>query len=283
MKRTSDIPRASKEVVLEAAKLHDAEARALVTNYYEAQKKRQATDMQIRHIGDRALSPALTYTADSYAIVEQQNARFLQKYAEASPVGRWCLAQHGIGPVIAAGCLAHIDITKAPTAGHIFSFFGLNPTVKWKKGEKRPWNADGKQIAWHAGECFKRASNHPDCYYGAIYRIHKQLLIERNENGFNTERAKTFFTRSDEVKKILATGKLPPGNLDSQACRYAAKMFLSHLHGVMFWCHYGKVPPKPYAISILGHAHEIKIPHLNMLPGLEAAYYGGVALSEAAE
>ena len=42
----------------------------------------------------------------------------------------------GIGPVIAAGLLANIDIKQAPTVGHIWRFAGLDPTNKWigKKG-----------------------------------------------------------------------------------------------------------------------------------------------------
>jgi hypothetical protein len=281
MKRTSDLPRASKEVVLEAAKLNDAEARALVAGYYQAQDLRKATDMQIRHIGDRELSPSLQYTADSFAVIEQQTQRMLAKYAEASPVGRWCLAQHGVGPVITAGLLAHLDIKVAPTVGHFWRFAGRDPSTKWEKGQKRPWNAAVKQLTYHMGECFKRSSNHPDSVYGQLYRCRKEILVERNERGEFAERAKVFVTRSADVRKTLAQGKLPAGNLDSQACNYASKIFLSHLHAVMYWNEFGIAPPKPFAIQHLGHAHEIKIPHLDLFPGLDAAYYGSKRLQAA--
>jgi hypothetical protein len=42
--------------------------------------------------------------------------------------------------------LARIDIVKAPTAGHIWRYAGLDPTVRWNKGEKRPWNAGLKVL-----------------------------------------------------------------------------------------------------------------------------------------
>ena len=41
------------------------------------------------------------------------------------------------------------------------------------------------------------------------------------------------------------------------AKRWAVKIFLAHLHHVMYVEHYGAEPPKPYAIDILGHGHMI--------------------------
>lgn len=281
MKRTEiKIPRASKEQVLSAALLADAEVRFLVSNYYDAQDARKRGDMQLRHLGEKddptKPGPAalLSYWAESQAVVEKDIQRMLGEFADSRPAGRWMMEQHGVGPVIASGLLAHIDIEQAPTVGHIWRFAGLDPSSKWKKGEKRPFNAQLKQICWHAGQCFKRSSNSPDSFYGKLYREKKLMLVERNEAGGNAERAKSFITKSADVKKTLAEGKLPAGNLDSQACRYAAKIFLSHMHAVMYWSRYSKAPPKPFAISILGHAHEIKIPNLEMFPGLADDYYG---------
>jgi hypothetical protein len=286
MKRAPSIPKPGKEVVLTAAKLNDAEIRFLVSNYYISQDMRKRGDMQLRHLGDRsggnATPPLLKYMADSSAVVEDSLRSGMLRYAEASPSGQWCLAQIGVGAVITAGLLSHIDITKAPTVGHIWSFAGLNPTMKWNKGEKRPYNAALKQVCFHLGECFKRISGNPDAMYGQIYRSRKELLVTRNDAGYNAERAKTYTTKSLDVKKVLAEGKLPPGNLDRQACNYASKIFLSHLHAVLYWNHYHQAPPKPFAISIMGHAHEIKIPNLDMIPGFAEAYYGEPQL-EAAE
>jgi hypothetical protein len=274
MKRTPHFPKPDLEVVLSVAKLSNAEARFVVSNYYDAQEARKRADMQLRHLGDREMPAFLRYTAEVNAELETQVRRALLKYAEASPVGRWCLSQVGVGEVITAGLLAHIDIERAPTAGHIWRFAGQDPSCKWEKGKKRPYNAALKQIVYHLGECFKRTCNAPDAFYGAIYKSRKALLVERNETGFNAERAKTFKTTSAEVRKALKQGKLPAGNLDRQACNYAAKIFLSHLHAVMYWDRYNQAPPKPFAIAILGHAHEIMIPNINQFPGLAEAYYG---------
>lgn len=275
MKRAPvDIPPISKEVVLQAGKLTNPEARFLVSQYYDMQNMRKRADMQIRHLGDKVLPTLLQYTADSAAMIEAQLVKGLKNFAESDPVGLWMLAQDGVGPVIAAGMLAHLDIEKAPTAGHFWSFAGLDPTRKWEKGQKRPWNADMKQLCYHLGECAKRISWKEDAFYGRFYLERKKLIEERNATGGYAERAKTFFTKSAEWKKVLEESKLPAGNLDRQACNITAKIFLSHLHAVMYWNRYHRAPAKPFAIAVLGHAHEVRIPKIEMFPGLAEAYYG---------
>jgi hypothetical protein len=128
MKRTStDIPKASKEVILEASKLSQPAARFLVANYYDAQEARKRNDMQLRHLGEKIthneLKETLDWTADANANIEGQVLRCLKAFAEGSAVGRWCLEQHGVGPVLAAGFIAHIDITIAQTAGQVWRFW----------------------------------------------------------------------------------------------------------------------------------------------------------------
>jgi len=284
MKRTRPYP-LSKEKILEAENLPAPELRLLVANYYQGQKMRKTMDMQLRHLGkDRIeampsseIKSILMHVPDAFAGIENDLARAFDKIL-TSRVAVWIKAQRGIGAVITAGLLAHIDITKAPTVGHIWSFAGLNPSMKWEKGEKRPYNAELKQICWHAGQCFMKQSNDPDCYYGQLYRDRKRFEIERNESGANAERAKDFKVSAGATKAVkdkLKEGRLPDFNIDARARRFAVKIFLSHLHALMYWDHFGKAPPKPFALSILGHAHEIRIPHADMFPGFESAYYGG--------
>ena len=287
MKRApTDLPRLSREEVLTAAKLTAPEARFLVANYYASQDARKRGDMQLRHLGaDRAsegLPDTLKYTTDRFADIEADTQKMLGKYAEGHPIGQWMIAQHGIGPVISAGFLAHLDIEHAPTVGHWWRFAGLDPSSKWLPSEKRPWNAELKQICWHAGQCFKRSSNSPHSIYGKLYRQQKALVEKRNEAGEYAERAKVFITKSADVRKTLKEGKLPANNLDSQACRFATKIFLSHVHALYYWYHTNEPPPKPFAVSVLGHAHEIKIPDTDMFPGFAAAYYGKRPLRKAA-
>jgi hypothetical protein len=283
MKRTSTMPKLDKESVLRLSNINADGARLIVASYYAFQDNRKRSDMQVRHLGDRDGDDAalfMKYIADSHAEVEGTIEKLLDKYSMTSPVGRWARAQDGIGPVIAAGCLAHLNITLAPSAGHFWSFSGLNPEQVWEKGQKRPYCADMKQICFHMGECFKRLSGNPDALYPGLYKTQKRIVEERNRSGHYRERSQEYFTKSAEHKKVLEKGMLPQSNLDRQACNYAVKIFLSHLHAVMYWDHYGRAPSKPFAIQILGHTHEIKIPRLDMFPGLEEAYYGPTKIAE---
>jgi hypothetical protein len=282
MKRASDIPRLTGEQVLQAHKLSNPEARFLVANYYLAQEMRKRADMQIRHIGEKEMPQALSYTGDAFAVIETQVKKLLQGYAESTVIGQWCLSHHGIGPVITAGLLAHLDIHKANVVGSWWSFAGLNPDKKWLPGQKRPWNADLRQVCWHTGQCFKRISGNPEAFYGGIYRERKAMLVERNLAGYNAERTKTYKTQSAEVRKTLAAGRLPDGNIDSQACNYATKMFLSHLHALMWWDTFHTPPPKPFALAHRGHVHLVAVPNSDMFPGFDAAYYAPLR-SDAAE
>jgi hypothetical protein len=260
-----------------------AELRLLVSNYYQVQEMRKRMDMQLRHLGDKQLLDISLAGPDIFGGWEDDIAKAFKKILRDDPVANWVMAQRGIGHIITAGLLAHIDITKAPTVGHIWRFAGLDPSQQWEKGEKRPYNAELKQISWHAGQCFMKQSNDPDCFYGKLYREKKQEYIARNEAGGFAEKAKVYRGVSDKAnRELLAQGKVPAAYIDSCARRFAVKIFLSHLHAVLYWHEYKKLPPLPFALSILGHAHNIEIPHADIFPGLSEAYRGGDFL-EAAE
>jgi hypothetical protein len=73
---------------------------------------------------------------DQMDTVEGQIKRSLDAWTDAQPMGQWSKSIVGIGPIISAGLLAHIDITKAPTVGHIWRYAGLDSTVDWLGKEK---------------------------------------------------------------------------------------------------------------------------------------------------
>ena len=51
----------------------------------------------------------------------------------------------------------------------------------------------------------------------------------------------------------------------------------------MFWDKFGTVPPKPFAIAIMGHAHEIVVPMTDEhFPGFAEFYYGKAKRKRAA-
>lgn len=270
------IQRLTRDLTKAAVTLSDDEARFLVDYYYIAQEDRKRSANQVRAL-DAAQEPnmVLQWLNDQSSTLEQQIKRALDAYTDAHPVGEWLKSIVGIGPVIAAGLLAHIDIQKAPTVGHIWRYAGLDPTVKWEKGQKRPWNASLKTLCWKVGQSFMKFSGHEGCVYGHIYRNRKQYEIDRNTRGDNKELAaqlKERVGKSTEAYKHLSVGLLPPGQIDARARRYAVKLFLSGLHEVWYFQHYGTLPPKPYAIDQLKHAHMIPPVNMHHLPGMTEAY-----------
>lgn len=243
-----------------ASKMSDDEARFLVRNYYIMQEDRKRYNNQIRSL-EETENLLLKHLSSSATIAENNIKKAMEDYTDAHPVGAWLKSIYGIGPIIAAGLLAHIDITKAPTAGHIWSFAGLDPTKTWNKGEKRPFNPDLKKVCYFIGQSMMKFSGNDKCYYGKLYLERKEYEVKRNESGGNKELAATLITKYNkktESYKHLLGGKLPPAQIDARARRWCVKIFLSHLQAHWFKVQYGVEAPKPFAIAILGHAHMIE-------------------------
>jgi hypothetical protein len=306
---TDPVSRLTRDLRKAAATLSDREARFLVSRYYAMQRDRIRTGNQLSATTRRPEGAeetpeephsVLEWLFGQNETLERQIAGALDKYSLASTVGQWSRGVHGIGPVIAAGLLAYIDITKAPTAGHIWRFAGLDPSVSWGKGEKRPWCANLKTLCWKAGESFVKVSGHEKAFYGKLLVQRKIAEIERNVTGGNAAGIATMLkTRAfgedtdatvwysgqltmDDARayyalptaerlgftKKVAQGRapgsgvpmLPPGHVHARAKRWVVKLFLSHWQQVAWRDKFGENPAKPYALSILGHVHEVQVP-----------------------
>lgn len=295
----------SKDVKNASETLTDKQARFLVDTYYLMQKGRIRCSNQIRAMEkpikdwqkeyDREAKrvyagkggtevdldaimeqrpveephETIDHFAKNYMTLENNIKSCLQKYAESKPIGRWMMSIIGIGPVIAAGLIANIDITRVQTAGQIQAFGGLDPHQVWKKGEKRPWNASLKTLYWKIGQSFIKTSGNPKDIYGHVYLKRKEYENKKNENLEYKDQAeiilrtKNFTSKpaAQEMKKIYESGKLPPSHIASRCARYATKLFLSHLFTVWYEMEHGEPAPKPYPIGILNHAHEIPVPN----------------------
>lgn len=259
------INRLSKDIKEASYILSNDEARFLVDAYYQMQDNRIRTNGQIRSMTESGEPNAvLNWLAEQDTILEKQIARALDAYSASKEIGKWMRSQKGIGPVIASGLMAHIDINKAPTAGHIWSYAGLsnNPEKEWKKGEKRPYNATLKTLCWKVGESLVKVSGHDDAFYGKIYKERKELEISKNDNKEYADQAKAKLEKfnigkNTDAYKFYSVGLLPPAHIHARAKRYAVKMFLSHMHQV--WRELEGLPcPEPYAIAHMGHAHMIE-------------------------
>ena len=258
------ITRLGKDLRTATATLSDMEARFLVDAYYIIQEDRKRSGNQIRAMGDEPHDLLKWFFAQNQ-MLETQLKGALDRYSDSKLIGQWMKGVYGIGPVIAAGLIAHIDIKKAPTVGHIWRFAGLDPSSKWEKGQKRPWNTALKTLCWHIGQSFMKFSNRDDCFYGKLYRERKEFEVARNESGANKEKAQELlskFSKTTDAYKHLSEGKLPPAQIDARARRWAVKLFLSHVQAVWWEIDTGEKPAKPYILTKEGgHAHEIRPPN----------------------
>lgn len=271
------VERLTKDLKAAAVTLSDTEARFLVDYYYMAQENRKRTDNQVRALNTSGEPHAvIAWLAKQDATLEKQVARALGAYVEnRGPAAAWCLSQVGIGPIITAGLFAHIDIEKAPTAGHIWAFAGLTGRV-WEKGQRRPWNAALKTLVWKLTESMVKVSGNPEAYYGQIYVERKAKEIERNESGELKDQAAAAlaarnFGKETKAREFYEKGMLPPAHVHARAKRWTGKLFLSHMHEVMYFVHFGRLPPRPYAIEHLGHAHYLSPPGVEIVPGMGEA------------
>lgn len=270
-----------------AAQLGEGEVRYLVDLYYQLQEMRKGTANQTRAlVADEQPFDANAWVAAQFETMERQIRRVLARYADSVPLGEAVQRVVGIGPVITAGLLAHVDIAKAPTVGHIWRFAGLDPTCAWGKGEKRPWNARLKVLCWKIGESFVKVMNHPEAEYGPLLKERKAYEWQRNLSGGNAEaiaarladrrpgrdtEAIKWLTgqyHSEDVSAALAAGELsevkpreggtpmlPPGQIHARAKRWTVKLFLSDYHLAAYRLVLGQEPPLSYALTLPEHAH----------------------------
>jgi hypothetical protein len=256
-----------KDIRKAAITLDKKEVRFLVDSYYERQ------DERIRSAGrERALdkegepNAIVSWLTDQAETLENQIKGALEKYAKSDPTGEWAMSQWGIGPVITAGLLSHIDIEKANTSSKVWAYAGVDANrAPRKKGEKINYNPTLKTLVWKIGESFVMGCNNEKAFYPQIYVKRKAYETRKNEAGEYAAQAANAlatknYSKDTEAYKAYIQGKLPLGQIHARAKRYAAKMFLSHFHHVLYMNTYGKPPEKIYPIAILGHADFIEPP-----------------------
>ena len=164
------------------------EARYLVDLYYQLQEKRTSAKNQVRAA---KLEPTslLAHFGNNFKMLENNVKAGLKTYVSEYSVGQWAMSICGVAEVLTTGFLTLLDIRKAPTVGHFYSFAGLSPHIKWGKGERRPYCADLKTLCFKAGDCFIKFQNSPKDFYGKIYADRKRYEIPLNEDGVYVEQA----------------------------------------------------------------------------------------------
>ena len=124
--------RLSADLKKAARELTSDDARWLVDEYYTIQDARIRSHAQRRHSEDEAEPHALiAWIGDHMRRYENDIKLALGAFAESYRVGKWLQSIYGIGPVLSAAVLCHLDIRHAPTVGHWWSFAGLDPNRHW--------------------------------------------------------------------------------------------------------------------------------------------------------
>ena len=130
-----------------------------------------------------------------------------------------------------------------------------------------PWCQELKEVLFRVGMAFRRTGGNaqPTSPYRSIYDWRKEYEVMRNERGDLAEQAayklkSRNFRKDTTAYKHYIEGRLPPAHLDARARRFTIKVFLVHLHQVLFFERYGRMPPRPYILDVLGKEREIKCP-----------------------
>ena len=262
-----------------AAALTQSEVRNTVDLFYQVQNFRIAAANIVRSQPGEPNSIS-DWIFKNFQKIEKDIASAMGAFAAHYKVGQWLQSIYGIGPIISAGLLAHLEIKKAKTPGNFLSFAGMIEPKRqpWEKKQKRPWNAKLKTLVTEKmGETFVKFSGKDECVYGKLYAKRKLRLIKQNAVGCFSDHAlkrskevddstfayqwysgqylgkdmgEDFFLldlkqRGEKMKKCrLEAGKgtpmLPPAHLHQRATRVVAQMLLCHLHYVMYEDYWGK-------------------------------------------
>lgn len=262
--------------LLNAKEMDRAEARNIVDIYYSIQKLRIIMNNRIFAAKkNNESSEVMNWIHAALVKLESEVKKALKSYADNNYMGQWAQGIIGIGPVLSSGLLAYINIEVAPTVGHIWSYAGIVGTLQkeWKKGEKRPWNANLKTLCFKIGESFVKVSGNEDSLYGRIYRDRKQLEIFRNEKLMFKDLADkrvNEVNKSTDAYKYYKKGMLPPAHIHARARRYAVKLFLAHWHEMAYKNHFNTEPPKPFIFEHKSPFEDDKVEHVHMITAKDA-------------
>lgn len=267
------VKRMGRDIRAAAEVLSIKEARYLVDSYYAMQEDRIRADHRVRQLNESGEPNAVVgWLSGQSELLESQIKGALDRYSAHHPVGRWARSIKGIGPVLAAGYIANIEsVSRFATVGKLWRYAGIDPTAdKRKRGEKLHFNPSLKRLVWLTGESFKRlSSDDADAVYRHVYDKRKAYEAAKNEAGDYREQAEKALTvkkygADTKARSFYEAGKLPPGHLDRRAARYAAKMFVSHLHYVWWQIEQADTPyPLLYSHAHLGHVDWIAPPNWN--------------------
>lgn len=149
-----DAPEISRRIDAEKARqMGRHEVGFVVETYYELQecRKRAANRERALEASGEPNTLMATYR-HHYEVVEGRTQGLLRAWAGRDPLSSWAMRVVGIGPVIAAGLAAHIDMSRASSPSAVWRFAGLDPTSFWV-GKKGAADVVEEVLASCGGDC----------------------------------------------------------------------------------------------------------------------------------
>jgi len=253
------------------------EIRQLVSTFYEQQDNRiRAAGRQRELAAVERQHSAITYATNQASLLETNIQAMLQVAVEQSgEMGEWLMSLHGIGPVLAAGILAHINMEIVQVAGQIHSYAGMTPGKTREKGKKLTYNPELKKMFWKVGQSFVRANNPEVNTYRRIYDERKLYEQAKNLAGDYKSQADDILAakkiEAADYKATLEKGMLSDGHIDARCKRYAVKMFISHYFELAYFSLHQELPVRPFVIEHLGHIDYVRPPNSSIVKGFDEA------------
>jgi hypothetical protein len=269
--------RLSRDLMLAAGTMGDAEARYLVDAYYMTQEARKRTDNQTRSFGLEEPHVLIAWLAEKNRTIEHQIARALDAYTMGHLMGSWMRDIVGIGPVLSAGLLAHIYMGPACSICRAHDAASCAARQTDPKNKKKPW-----MLANPNGHSFVSANSCPTVGHiwqfagiagdgqkpwekGKIRPFNGQLKVLCWKVGQSfmklSGRPDCYYGRVYRERKLFEVANSEAGRLSAQAAKQ-----LPHFDKATEsykWYAQGKLPPahldaraRRYAVKLfLSHLH----------------------------
>lgn len=128
-RRVKKLPSVSKDVRIAAADMSIQEARMILKDYVNMQGVQQSTRAHVRLLKKQGTSnAALNFIANNTDYIRRYQFReILGIWGDQYPEARWAKSIRGIGPIIGAGLICHINFDKVNSSSSLAYRAGLTP------------------------------------------------------------------------------------------------------------------------------------------------------------
>lgn len=270
------------------------EVLGLTKLYYQIQEFRKAAANQKRSAGAREPNQVVAWVHKNMKILEDDIKRAMDSFTDAYQVGRWLKSICGIGPVLSAGFMAHLDIRKAKTAGHFLRYAGVVDSkfmiwksaadcLKWIKEQGMTPTADDVLLAakhWgrDSNTLLRFASTNPD---GSPKRLTQDSLAKAlARQPWNADLKLLCFKASDCFMKFqnhkkdcygkyyvrrkeYEQGKNEAGDYKDQAVKALTEKNYGKDTEARKWYEQGKLPPGHIHMRCLRYTSTLFLSHLH--------------------